>query len=260
MTDITDKTNEAMQPWVVMWLLAGVLFFLAKFAMLTRAAGMAGWRGWAWLLAWPGMETRSWLRIRTAASGLPGSAGLGSMVAGTGLIWGVAPRLPHPLLAGWVGMIGLVLLLHFGLFRWLAGFWQRRGVAVTPIMNRPLLARSVAEFWGSRWNLAFRDLVRELIARPLTKAVGARAALWAVFLLSGLLHELVISLPAGAGYGLPVLYFLWQGVAIELEKRWHLEGHAWVVLMTGLPALLLFHPPFVERVMLPFLVFLGALS
>lgn len=253
--------DGAIPAWAVMWLAAAALFALAKMTMLARAAGLPGWRGWAWLLAWPGMETRCWRRAGagTEARALPWTAGLGAMTAGAALIWGAVRLLPQPLPAGWAGMIGVVLLLHFGLFRWLAGFWQRRGVAVTPIMNRPLLARGVAEFWGARWNLAFRDLARDLVARPLAKARVGRAALWAVFLVSGLLHELVISLPAGAGYGWPTLYFLWQASAIELEKRWRLGGRAWVALMTGLPALLLFHPPFVERVVLPFLAFLGAL-
>ncbi len=262
MSDNMVRIDNLFPDWMAMWLAVAALFFLGKLAMLARAAGLPGWRGWAWLLAWPGMETRCWRRgrERKALPALPRSAGLAAMVAGAWLIWGAARLLPHPLLAGWAGMIGVVLLLHFGWFRWLAGFWQRRGVAVTPIMNRPLFARGVAEFWGSRWNLAFRDLARELVALPLAKAHGSRTALWAVFLLSGLLHELVISLPADTGYGLPTLYFLWQAAAIEWEKRLRLGGHAWVALMTGLPALLLlFHPPFVERVMLPFLTFLGAL-
>ncbi len=262
MTDLNNMILGAgsLPAWLVMWGIASLIFIFAKLAMLLRATEMQGWRGWAWALAWPGMETRTWRGVMHCTSrALPWSAGLPAMLLGGVLIWGVARWVPLPLAAGWVGMIGVVLMLHFGGFRWLAGFWQRRGVAVAPLMNRPLVARSVAEFWGARWNLAFRDLARELLGRPLSKSHGGHAALWMVFAVSGLLHELVISVPAGAGYGWPLLYFLLQALAIEIEKRRGFRGRTWVALTTYAPALLLFHPPFVERVILPFLTALGAL-
>lgn len=252
--------DSALPAWLLMWLIALLLFVLAKMAMFRRSRSLQGWRLWAWALAWPGMETRNWtIANPSRCQSLPWFAGLPAMVTGALCIWWLARRVPSPLLAGWIGMIGVVLMLHFGSFRWLAGFWQRRGVSVLPLMNRPLAAASVAEFWGGRWNLAFRDLARELIGRPLSRSHGGRLALWAVFAMSGVLHELVISVPAGACYGLPTLYFLWQALVIEWEKAWGLRGRTWVALMTFAPVLSLFPPPFVERVILPFLHFLGAL-
>ena len=56
----------------------------------------------------------------------------------------------------------------------------------------------------------------------LTETLGERvtfAGTMAVFLFSGLIHDLVISVPAGGGWGLPTIYFLIQGLA-------HLAEHS----------------------------------
>jgi alginate O-acetyltransferase complex protein AlgI len=188
----------------------------------------------------------------------------------TALFWGAARLLPEslPLLRGWVGCAGLILLLHFGLFHLLALAWQHRGVPACHIMRAPLRSTAPSEFWGKRWNLAFRDLAAGLVLKPVSRRLGPRTALMGAFLASGGIHELVISLPAGAGYGLPAGYFLLQGLAVSVEKssagrRWHLN-HGWrgwiftAAVVAG-PAFWLFHPPFINRVVLPFLNKVGAL-
>ena len=89
------------------------------------------------------------------------------------------------------------------------------------------------------------------------------AGMWAVFLVSGLAHELVISVPAGAGYGGPTAYFALQAVGLTLERGcplksgWIWRLRAWLFLLLPLP--LLFHPPFVMNVCHPFFQTIGAL-
>ena len=115
-------------------------------------------------------------------------------------------------------MLGLVLLLHFGTFDLIALMWQALGVKAKPIMSAPLRSTSLAEFWGKRWNMGFRQLSYDLIFRPLHRPLGGQTASFLVFVASGLIHDLVISLPARGGYGLPTAYFLLQGAGIMVER------------------------------------------
>ena len=129
-------------------------------------------------------------------------------------------------------------------------------------MDWPVHAVSVSEFWGKRWNLAFRDLTHRFLFRPLTTRFGAKTALVLGFLFSGIMHELVISLPAQAGWGGPTTFFLLQAAAILFERSALGErlglmrgfrGWAFAMLVLVGPLLLLFHPPFVYTIVMPFL-------
>jgi alginate O-acetyltransferase complex protein AlgI len=74
----------------------------------------------------------------------------------------------------------------------------------------------------------------------------------AVFLFSGLAHDLVISVPAGGGYGLPTLYFTLHGAGVMLEKRGALSGSRWLTAAAVVgPLPVLFHPSFMTRVVAP---------
>jgi alginate O-acetyltransferase complex protein AlgI len=89
-----------------------------------------------------------------------------------------------------------------------------------------------------------------------------------VFAVSGLIHDLVISLPARAGYGLPTLYFLLQGAGVTVERSrlgrrlglgQGLRGWLFMAVFLTVPVLGLFHPWFVLRVILPFMQAIHAL-
>jgi len=156
---------------------------------------------------------------------------------------------------------GLSLMLHFGIFNVLAGLWRLAGVDARPLFRAPLAARSLENFWSRRWNLAFSEMTAIGIYRPLSGSLGRKAATGAAFLASGLLHELAISVPVLAGFGLPMLYFLLHGALVLAERgleragravtRWGWWAHVWVLGWLALPLPILFHRPFLRGVVWP---------
>jgi len=97
--------------------------------------------------------------------------------------------------------------------------------------------------------------------------LGPPAATLAAFFVSGLIHDLVISLPAGGGYGLPTGYFVLQGIGVLVERSAlgkragigsGVRGWVFTLLLTAGPAFWLFHPVFVRQVMLPFFAWIGS--
>ena len=126
-------------------------------------------------------------------------------------------------------------------------------------MQRPLNATSLADFW-SRWNRGFRDLAFGLVFRPLHRRFGATIAILSTFLFSGLVHDLVISVPAGAGYGRPTLTSSSKAPAccsrnpqrVAALRPFIIRAVMYVALIA--PLGLLFPPTFVYRVFVPFLL------
>ena len=263
--------------WAVMWVLALLVFATCKCLSLGIAAPDArtgSLRLIGYVVAWPGLDAGPFLsqraRVTRPAVNEWGQA-LRNVLAGALLLWVVCPMIARrrELLIGWIGMIGLILLLHFGLFQMVALCWRRSGVDARPLMNGPLNATSLAEFWGRRWNTAFSSFTHRLIFRPLARRVDARLAVLVAFAFSGLIHDLVISVPARGGFGLPTGYFALQGLGILLERSsigrvlrlsQGLRGRIYVAIVAGAPAFWLFHPPFVTRVIVPLLKVLGAVG
>jgi hypothetical protein len=262
--------------WLFMWSLALALFLGCKWLTWRRtaAAGAGWWRHAGYLLAWPGMDAKAFLRRARIATREQPTWGewlfaAAKLFLGAGLFWGIGRFVPgnRQILLGWVGMVGLVLMLHFGAFQLLSCTWRAVGVDARPLMNYPLASVSLSEFWGSRWNTAFRDLTHRFLFRPLAKKLGPQRALVSAFLLSGLLHDLVISVPAGGGYGGPTVFFAIQAVALLFERSRLGQavglGHGWrgwlyTASVLALPAYMLFHPPFVKNIIVPFMSALGA--
>jgi len=269
--------GHAWPRWVVMWLMAAAFFAGCKWLTwrAARPAGVAWWRQAAYLLLWPGLDAEAFLfqgpealnKRPTMATWLVAAINL---CLGIVLFWVVARQWPEDWwwARGWTGMTGFVLIAHCGLFQILSYLWQTVGIAARPFMDAPLCAKSVSEFWGRRWNTAFRDLAYRFLFRPLTQAWGPRRALLAGFFFSGVVHELVVTVPAVGGYGGPTLFFSLQGVAILFERSragqllalgQGFPGWLFVMLELAIMANLAFAYPFVENVVLPFMHACGAL-
>ena len=262
-------------PWAFMWTLSIAIFAGCKWITWWRHRSIpaSALRHLGYLLAWPGMDAESFLSTKT----LPAKPRVQEWALatlktafGATLLWVLARRVPSslPLLRGWIGLWGLIFLLHFGTFHIVALLWQTAGVDARPLMFNPALATSLGDFWGKRWNLGFHAVASDLIYRPLRNRLDAPAAMLASFLASGLIHDLVISLPASAGYGLPTAYFGLQAAGLLLErseigKRCSLgrrfPGWLFTVTVAAGPAFWLFHPWFVTRVVVPFLQAVRAL-
>jgi len=252
-----------------MWALAFAIFVALKWITwwtVRKQRTTSLGRSIAYLAAWPGMDAEAFLdpSRRPARPGVRQWLwAVAKTSFGVVLLWGVARRIPiDSLLRGWIGLVGLIYLLHFGSFHLIALFWQANGVDAKPIMSNPAASATLSEFWGKRWNLGFRQLAHEFIFQPLVRRTNPAFAGLMVFVASGLIHDLVISLPAGGGYGLPTAYFLLQGLGVLFERsasagrlglQRKLPARVFALLVTAAPAFWLFHPPFVERVLIPFM-------
>jgi alginate O-acetyltransferase complex protein AlgI len=247
--------------------MAGSEFFALKLLTLAGTPwDVPAWRLASYVFLWPGMKPSQFLGLaptkRPVAKGSELARALAKTALGlAGFAWAVVnAKTAPPMWVGWVGMLGIIFTLHFGGFDLLSWAWRRAGVAALPIMKSPMRSTSLGEFWGERWNLAFAEIARRFIFRPLARPLGASLAGSTVFLVSGLVHESVISLPARGGWGGPTFYFVLQAVGIVTERGaagrriglgrgW--LGWFWVLLFAAVPIPLLFHRPFVERVIVP---------
>ena len=237
--------------WLWMWILAGALWVAFKCMNFRLAGGVQ--RVDPWYFFWVGTEAEAFRHgSKAVASRLELKNCLVFIGLGLGVLIGVLPHFNHPIALGWLGILAMLLLFHFGIFGLLGGILKRLGFAVEPIMDAPWKARSLMEFWGPRWNRAFSGWARVWIFRPLVRKLGARWGTLAGFLASGIAHELVISVPARGGVGLPTLYFVLQAAGVLAQRRVSaLRGRFCTLAMVLLPAPVLFHTIFLERVFAP---------
>jgi alginate O-acetyltransferase complex protein AlgI len=141
---------------------------------------------------------------------------------------------------------------HYGALRLLTAFWRSRGVPVRVLFRNPLVSSGLADFWSRRWNLAYSEMMVRVVKRPLQGVLGRGGSDFAVFLVSGLLHEVAITLPVGAGFGLPTLYFVLHGLVVRIKT---VGWPAWLVTLWTLgwvagPIGILFPRQFFEEVIL----------
>lgn len=250
-------------------LIAVSIFVILKLESLAEFESASGtvsvWDKVLWIFAWPGLDPSGFFFKGKQVQPPSAVSWVGAVLQTLfgGLMFFVAAPLISwysEIAGGWTAMIGIIFLLHFGSLRMVALAWRGLGRDVSPIMDSPICATSLSEFWGRRWNIAFRDFAHASVFRPIAKRWNTTLATWASFVFSGFVHELAISVPAGAGYGFPLCYFLLQGAGVSLERRLAkqglrirggLVGWLYTAVFTLPAALFLFHRPFVHNVIQP---------
>lgn len=145
----------------------------------------------------------------------------------------------------------LLTIVHLGYSDVLSSLVRILGFPAARLFHFPLAADSLNDFWTHRWNGPFVEMNR-LLFRPLLRPfLPPRQTVLALFLLSGLLHELALSFPVNAGYGGPLFYFFLQGAGMLAEKRFKLRSRVWTWMVIFLPMPLLFHQALRNTLLLP---------
>ncbi len=248
---------------VSLWL----LYVLKGWALLkqrrrwVRDSSALGLLIYAWI--WPGVDPRPFHRRGELkpdgaywyAQGFP------TLAVGVWVLLGsaLAFEWAAPENLGWAGIAALLTAIHLGYSDMLSGGLRLLGFPVKRLFHNPLASRSLNDFWTLRWNRPFVEMNRVLFApllRPFLKGSGLMVAL---FIISGLLHELALSFPVKAGWGGPLGYFFVQGLLMRAEKKAGVKDWPaqWARLWTWgwllLPLPLLFHRQVREILVLPLL-------
>ena len=208
-------------------------------------------------MAWPGIDPTPFVirPVPYIEDGKRFGAGMARAIVGVLgflLVAGFSERL-GTLASGWLGIVCLLTIFHLGLSDCLTELTQAIGWKVKPLFESPLRSSSLSDFWSKRWNRPFVELNKIFFMPWLVRRFGMKSAIFVIFLISGLLHELAISYPAGSGWGMPMGYFAFQGLMVLVERKISVLGPIWVALVVLVPVPILFHTAFREAIILPFL-------
>jgi hypothetical protein len=157
--------------------------------------------------------------------------------------------------ARWMGGLLLIYGLADAVHALLAVLYRIGGRQIPSQHRTPLAARSIQEFWGSRWNRTVSRWLDRNVFRSWARRGEPRSG-WAIaFVISALLHAYLVLVAVGPATALWMgIYFLLQGVLVLVEIRLHVDrwstmwAHGWVASV-----MILTSPFFTE----PFLHVLG---
>lgn len=256
-----------------------LLATLGVYAVIEAGAGLAGANPvlpgdsrlgrMVWLATWPGISVEPFRR-RQRLRPDPGllTGGLTRVLVGVaaGLLLASHAALLPVQLTGWAGIACLLLVVHLGLLDLLTAGLHRLGFAAARPFDAPWRSRTLAEFWGRRWNAPFAEMNRLLLLPAARRRLDSRGAVLAAFAASAFLHEMAISYPVRAGWGGPSAYFLLHGVLVTAEpslgiRRWpSYLARAWTWAWVLVPLPLLFHAPFRDGLVVPLFLLIGGIS
>ena len=239
--------------WRMTWasLLALTFMALGMKTIVLLFPGVLVARSWRFILSpvlAPGSIARS--QPLSAVPAFFRHAGLvfGALVFYYWIYWQLVPAFHlHGLVLQYLVAPAVVLLME-AVVAIVTVLWLPDGRLLPGMHRHPWAARSVADFWGRRWNLWMSEWFREVIFQRMRRHPAL--AMWLVFGLSGLLHEyglnLTLWLVTGRNlFGTMMIYFLLQAVGLQLERRF-LRNYprvnvAFTWLVVFVPAPLVFH-------------------
>ncbi len=222
-----------------------------------------------WLLywtVWPGVRPDLFAGVASEGEEFAEPEGRNFVVGYAYVLLGAAlvvASVLSPLFVGgrvgsWILLFGLLAVFHMGVGRILPFGLRWLGYPVPSLFDSPLKSRGVGDFWSDRWNYPFINMNRLFITGPLSARVGIGGAALVAFVVSGALHEMAISYPAAAGWGLPFAYFVVQGIAYTAEKtvfpgleEHTVLGRVWTYVVVFAPLPLLFHETFRATFLVP---------
>ncbi|KAF5200105.1 Acyl-coa--sterol o-acyltransferase [Thalictrum thalictroides] len=100
------------------------------------------------------------------------------------------------------------------------------GLEIEPQFNKPYLASSLQDFWGKRWNLMVTSILRPSVYYPVVrvfsrwigKSWAQKFGVFATFIVSGLMHELIFYYLGRVKPTWEVmLFFVLHGVCMAVE-------------------------------------------
>jgi len=87
-----------------------------------------------------------------------------------------------------------------------------------PVFQNPIASSSLNEFWSKRWHQLLRDNFVICTYQPLSKTFGTGFGKFTVFLLSGILHDLIFAVMFRTMIYEETLFFGLHGVLIGIEE------------------------------------------
>lgn len=180
------------------------------------------------------------------------------------MAWSFSPAAPYSgvdsAMRALVGGAAVYFVVDGGM-RLTGGLAALAGYELGPLHDAPILSRSLAEFWGRRWNRAVHGWLDENAFRPAMRLVTRRAGdararrramaagVVAAFVASALLHLVPtwVALDARAA-GSMGAFFVLQGALVVVEartgvRRWPAPaGHAWTIVLLYATAPLFVEP------------------
>jgi len=149
------------------------------------------------------------------------AAGAGALVCWYCVCW--AQALPAPWLR-WLGRYSAGLLLTYvaveAVVRLLSFLYRCIGLRPPRLHDHPILSRSIAEFWGRRWNRIVGSWLGAVAFAPLSARGRPRLGVVLAFVLSALLHLYFTWAALGIGLAFMMASFFLLQPPLLLLERW----------------------------------------